>query len=125
MHSYFCGLEDIARSLYAAKELDQRYGKSAAWAKQTDVPGHTRVFPQILARSGIKYFMTTKLSWNQFNRFPYDTFRWRGLDGSEIPALRIAVGLGRGLALHFARAGSTVHAAARRAESSHGPGHEA
>lgn len=29
-------------------------------------------------------FMTTKISWNQFNRMPNDTFRWRGIDGSEV-----------------------------------------
>ena len=28
--------------------------------------------------------MTTKISWNQFNRFPYDTFLWRGIDGTEV-----------------------------------------
>src|SRR5258708_29273270 len=28
--------------------------------------------------------MTTKISWNQFNRLPCDTFRWRGIDGSEV-----------------------------------------
>ncbi len=28
--------------------------------------------------------MTTKISWNQFNRMPCDTFRWRGIDGSEV-----------------------------------------
>jgi alpha-mannosidase len=28
--------------------------------------------------------VTTKISWSQFNRFPYDTFYWRGIDGSEL-----------------------------------------
>ena len=28
--------------------------------------------------------MTTKLAWNQFNKMPYDTFKWRGIDGTEI-----------------------------------------
>ena len=28
--------------------------------------------------------MTSKISWNQFNRFPYDTFYWRGIDGTEV-----------------------------------------
>ncbi len=32
----------------------------------------------------IPVFMTTKISWNQFNRMPCDTFRWRGIDGSEV-----------------------------------------
>lgn len=29
---------------------------------------------------------STKLSWNQFNQFPHDTFTWRGIDGSEVLA---------------------------------------
>ena len=28
--------------------------------------------------------MTTKISWNEFNKFPYDTFMWEGLDGTEL-----------------------------------------
>ena len=26
--------------------------------------------------------MTTKISWNQYNRMPHDTFYWKGIDGS-------------------------------------------
>lgn len=43
-----------------------------------------RALPQIMKECGVDYFMTTKLAWNQFNQFPYDTFRWRGIDGTEI-----------------------------------------
>ena len=28
--------------------------------------------------------MTTKIAWNQFNKMPYDTFMWKGIDGTEI-----------------------------------------
>ncbi|MBN1270807.1 MAG: alpha-mannosidase [Candidatus Aminicenantes bacterium] len=49
-----------------------------------DVFGYSAAFPQILRKSGINTFVTQKLSWNQFNRFPHHTFRWRGLDGSEV-----------------------------------------
>lgn len=37
-----------------------------------------------IKKSGIDMFMTTKISWNQYNRMPHDTFKWRGIDGSEI-----------------------------------------
>src|SRR5699024_2172359 len=33
---------------------------------------------------GIETFMTTKISWSQYNRMPHDTFKWRGIDGSEV-----------------------------------------
>lgn len=49
-----------------------------------DVFGYSGALPQIMKKSGIDYFMTTKLSWNQFNKVPFDTFEWRGIDGSEI-----------------------------------------
>ena len=40
--------------------------------------------PQIMKKSGIDYFMTTKLSWNQFNKVPNDTMMWEGIDGSRV-----------------------------------------
>lgn len=49
-----------------------------------DVFGYSGALPQIMKKSGIDYFMTTKLAWNQFNKVPYDTMRWRGIDGTEI-----------------------------------------
>jgi alpha-mannosidase len=49
-----------------------------------DVFGYSAALPQILSKSGIKYFMTTKLDWNQFNAIPNDSFMWRGIDGSEV-----------------------------------------
>ncbi|RAK12517.1 alpha-mannosidase [Halanaerobium saccharolyticum] len=49
-----------------------------------DVFGYSWALPQIIKKSGMKYFMTTKISWSQFNRPEYDTFTWRGIDGTEV-----------------------------------------
>ena len=49
-----------------------------------DVFGYSAAIPQILRRSGVESFLTQKISWNQFNRFPHHSFIWRGIDGSEI-----------------------------------------
>ena len=49
-----------------------------------DVFGYSANLPQILKASGVDYFVTQKISWNQFNVFPHHTFMWRGIDGSEI-----------------------------------------
>lgn len=49
-----------------------------------DVFGYSAAMPQIMKRAGIDYFLTQKLSWSQFNKFPYTTFRWRGIDGTEL-----------------------------------------
>ena len=44
----------------------------------------TLFFIQIMQKSGVKYFYTTKMGWNDLNHFPADTFIWRGIDGSEV-----------------------------------------
>lgn len=49
-----------------------------------DVFGYSGNLPQIMKKCDIKYFMTTKLNWNQYNKMPNDTFIWQGIDGSEI-----------------------------------------
>lgn len=49
-----------------------------------DTFGYSAAIPQILNGFGMKYFLTTKLSWNDTTGFPYDSFIWRGIDGSEV-----------------------------------------
>src|SRR5699024_8224194 len=39
---------------------------------------------QILKKSGIDTFMTTKISWSQYNHMPHYTIKWRRIDGTEI-----------------------------------------
>ena len=51
---------------------------------QPDTFGYSAAIPQILKGCGIKYFLTTKLSWNEANTFPHDSFIWRGIDGSDV-----------------------------------------
>lgn len=49
-----------------------------------DVFGYSAALPQIMQKCGLPYFMTTKISWNEFNKIPYDTFMWEGIDGSKV-----------------------------------------
>ena len=49
-----------------------------------DVFGYSAAMPQILKGCGIPYFMTTKISWNQYNKFPFNTFWWEGIDGTRV-----------------------------------------
>lgn len=49
-----------------------------------DTFGYSAAIPQIMKGCGVKYFLTTKLSWNDTNKFPYDTFNWQGLDGTTV-----------------------------------------
>ncbi|MBL9121043.1 MAG: alpha-mannosidase [Phycisphaerae bacterium] len=49
-----------------------------------DTFGFPPCLPQIATLAGIDTFITNKMSWCESNRFPHVTFRWRGLDGTEI-----------------------------------------
>ena len=49
-----------------------------------DVFGYSPALPQIIKKSGCDFFVTQKISWNQFNTFPFTTFFWKGIDGSEV-----------------------------------------
>ena len=49
-----------------------------------DTFGYSAAIPQIMKGCSIDYFLTTKLSWNDTNTFPYDTFNWQGLDGTTV-----------------------------------------
>ena len=49
-----------------------------------DVFGYSGALPQIMRGAGIRYFLTQKLSWNQFNRPTSSTFLWEGIDGSRV-----------------------------------------
>ncbi len=51
-----------------------------------DVFGYSGALPQILKQTGIKYFSTMKLSWNTINKFPFHSFKWKGIDGSSVLA---------------------------------------
>lgn len=46
--------------------------------------GYSGALPQIGKLSQCSYFVTQKLSWNSINKFPYSTFFWQGIDGSEV-----------------------------------------
>lgn len=49
-----------------------------------DVFGYSGNLPQLLVKGGMGRFCTIKLSWNEHNEFPHRSFRWTGIDGSEV-----------------------------------------
>ncbi|MCX4362971.1 MAG: glycosyl hydrolase-related protein [Clostridia bacterium] len=74
----------IRQFLYGEKFFRDEFGKSCKVVWLPDVFGYPASLPQIIRKCGRKYFMTIKLSWNMQNKFPYKTFVWRGIDGSEV-----------------------------------------
>ncbi|MCL2527878.1 MAG: alpha-mannosidase, partial [Defluviitaleaceae bacterium] len=74
----------VRQFLYGKRYFKDVLGVDTKVLWLPDVFGYSAALPQIAKKAGYDYFMTTKISWNQYNHFPYDTFNWRGLDGTEI-----------------------------------------
>ena len=74
----------VRQFMHGKRFFREEFGKDNKILWLPDVFGYSGALPQIMKKSGIDYFMTTKLSWNQINRIPNDTFLWKGIDGSEV-----------------------------------------
>ena len=78
--------EAMARSIiYGQRKFRELRGGSPSqicWLP--DVFGYSASLPQILRQAGVPYFFTTKMTWSTITRFPYNSFVWRGSDGSEV-----------------------------------------
>ena len=49
-----------------------------------DVFGYAWNLPQLIKEAGMEYFFTIKIGWSQYNRLPYDSFWWQGVDGTKV-----------------------------------------
>ena len=79
------GGEALARQfLYGQRFFAEEFGKQCRVLWLPDVFGYSAALPQLMKLSGIDYFMTTKISWNEYNRMPCDTFLWKGIDGTGV-----------------------------------------
>ena len=77
--------ESLTRQfLYGIRFFQKEFGKTCSYLWLPDVFGYSWALPQILKQCNIDTFMTTKISWNQFNTMPDDLFRWKGMDGTEV-----------------------------------------
>jgi alpha-mannosidase len=75
----------VRQILYGKEYFEKEFGIESKVLWLPDVFGYSAALPQILTKSGVKAFMTTKLAWNDTNRMPNDLFIWKGIDGSSIP----------------------------------------
>ena len=77
--------ESFARQfLYGQKYTREHFDFTSDSFWLPDTFGYSPALPQIMRQCGIKYFLTTKLTWNDTNTFPHDTFKWEGIDGTEV-----------------------------------------
>ena len=81
-----CG-EALARCLsIGQRAFRERTGDFSPLCWLPDAFGFSNALPQILALGGIHRFYTTKLTWSSISKFPYNSFIWRGADGTEVLA---------------------------------------
>jgi alpha-mannosidase len=77
--------ESLVRQILVGKKFfKDEFGVDNKVLWLPDVFGYSAALPQIMKKSGLDYFMTTKISWNDTDKLPYDTFTWKGIDGSEV-----------------------------------------
>ncbi len=58
------------------------YTSNSFWLPDTF--GYSASIPQIMKGCQVDYFLTTKMAWNDTTEFPYDTFYWKGIDGTKV-----------------------------------------
>lgn len=74
----------VRQILYGKRFFKEEFGCEIDTLWLPDAFGYSGALPQLLKKSGCRYFMTQKLSWNRYNRMPHQTFTWKGIDGSEV-----------------------------------------
>ncbi|HEX3077948.1 MAG TPA: alpha-mannosidase, partial [Lachnospiraceae bacterium] len=100
----------VRQFLHGKRFFREEFGVDNKILWLPDVFGYSGALPQIMRKSGIEYFMTTKLAWNQFNKMPYDTLYWKGIDGSKIfTHLITTLGVGQDAANFFTTYNGMLH----------------
>lgn len=74
----------VRQILYGKRFFKEEFGLDHHILWLPDVFGYSAALPQILRKSGVDWFVTSKISWNDCNQMPYDTFEWQGIDGSRV-----------------------------------------
>ena len=78
----------VRQFIHGKRFFKEEFGKDNEILWLPDVFGYSAALPQIMKKCGIKYFMTTKISWNEFNKMPYDTFEWEGISAQAATITR-------------------------------------
>jgi alpha-mannosidase len=77
--------EAQVRTILVGKRFFQKeYGVDVRIGWNPDSFGYTWQLPQIYKKSGIDYFVTQKMAWNDTNQLPFKLFWWQSPDGSKV-----------------------------------------
>ena len=87
--SNMSGGESLVRQFIHGKRFfKEEFGVENELLWLPDAFGFSGALPQIMAGCGVKFFSTSKLTWrwNDDAIFPYNTFWWEGIDGTNVLA---------------------------------------
>lgn len=76
----------IRQVLYGTEFFKKEFGKVSKTYWLPDCFGFTWALPQIIKGCGMENFITSKLSYNDTNKFPYNMFMWQGNNGDRVYA---------------------------------------
>ncbi len=76
----------IRQFIHGKRFFRDEFGVECETLWLPDVFGYSGALPQIMRGCGVKYFSSAKIFWayNNHDPFPYNTFTWEGIDGSEV-----------------------------------------
>ncbi|NLD71154.1 MAG: alpha-mannosidase [Chloroflexi bacterium] len=76
----------IRQFLFGKRFFREEFGVDNEILWLPDVFGYSGALPQIMRGCGVPYFATAKIFWAYHGGqpFPYNTFTWEGIDGSEV-----------------------------------------
>ena len=83
-----CGEAFAREGLIAQRYFLEKFGRKAEVGYNVDSFGHNGALPQILKKSGLKYYVFMRPD-NKEKALPCNLFAWVGVDGTEIPTYRI------------------------------------
>ena len=77
--------ESLVRQLLIGKRyFKEKFGADVRIGWNPDSFGYNWQLPQIYKKSGIDYFVTQKMTWNDSNQLPMKLFWWQSPDGSRV-----------------------------------------
>lgn len=80
------GAESLARQFLLGRTYFRKHfgdvDTPVLWLPDTF--GYSWALPQLIKQAGMKYFITHKMSWNQYNQMPHQLLWWQGIDGTKV-----------------------------------------
>ncbi len=80
------GAESLARQFLLGRSYFRKHfgdvDTPVLWLPDTF--GYSWALPQLIKQAGMKYFITHKMSWNQYNHMPDQILWWQGIDGTKV-----------------------------------------